>query len=114
MIRIGTLFSFGVACLVPRLAQAHGGPGEEILFMAPAVYLVPYFLGLLISGKGNRVAFAKCALAMLAADFVLLYVTWTPGEFDRALLICALPWLLVPLAANLRKSSRKAPPDFTP
>lgn len=99
---IRTLLALGFAILIPRFAQAHGGPGVEVFFIAPAVYLVPYILGLLASGKGNRLAFARYALAMFVANFVLLYVSWTPGEFSRAFVICGLPWVLVPFAARLR------------
>lgn len=105
MIRIQIVVSLGAACLVSQLAHAHGGPGEREVFIGLLVYLLPYLLGFLISGKGKRGVYAKYSLAMFVAVCVLVYISWRPGEFFIALLICALPWLLVPLGVSLRRSS---------
>jgi len=84
MSRIEIFVSFGVACLVPQLAHAHGGPGEGAVFIGFLVYLFPYFLGLLISGKGNRGVFAKYSLAMFVAVCVLLYCGATQNQSTLA------------------------------
>ncbi|MBD8526418.1 hypothetical protein [Pseudomarimonas arenosa] len=96
------------ALLLSAPAHAHG-PTIEAVYLLAAVYLLPYLIGWVISGRGTRWRFLVCCCAILALGWLTSWVGTSTGTFfSLAAVAYFLPWLLLPLSVYLRRRQRRA------
>ena len=65
------LFLFITLLLVSSPVYAHGAPPNSVLLGILLVYFLPYYIGVWLVGKGNRLGFSGFSLILYIISFSL-------------------------------------------
>jgi len=84
---------------------AHGAPPDSVLWAILFVYVLPFFIGIWLVGKGNRLWFSGLSLIVYIISFSLFY--FTKGLDTEDLFYFFSPYILIIIAFIKRRRSKR-------